>query len=204
MSVFLVFDVECLVLNVWSSISFVIADRTGRVLQTAEFFAETNEPVDDATDRFWKRYPRAYSHNVMCARGRDREAEELKLCEFMATVKQTYKYIALSDTPEFDARIINNVLLRHGHRTISQRDECTYFQCVCAWSFRLSVGKLYGISGKAMRTFLRQHTRTAHGGLCAHTSYFDCLVLLYDHLAILDFIDCAKAHFPMVTTVPVH
>jgi len=198
MSVFLVFDVECLAANVWSSVSFVIANRSGRVLETAEFFAETTEKATGATADFWKRHPDAHAYNIQQSRGRNREDEERNLCVFVQSVKDKYNYIALSDTPEFDARIINNILIAHNHTTLSQRDSNTYFQCLCAWSFRLAVAKIYNISGKRLRKYLRYHTETVHGGIYAHTSLFDSYTILYDHLSLLDFIDCVKTTVPFL------
>ena len=141
--VFLTVDFECLNRqNMWFAFCAMVAEYpSGKILDMQRFGCERPESaMDEATRVFWEKHNKVYTQLRQQAHGKNVEEEELKMCQYITDIITEYPQVHVAlDNPQYDNRLLDNLLQRHNFPPIAMRPKNTYFQSVCTWSFHLGV-----------------------------------------------------------------
>jgi hypothetical protein len=93
------------------------------------------DTMSPRTKSFWSKHTLAFEYNVTQGRGKTDLDEEKKICVFIDALKyKTPNFYLISDAPEHDVAMMNNILQRHGYQPMSHRATGMYFQTICTWS----------------------------------------------------------------------
>lgn len=167
---------------------------TGIILDTYKSCHEIkNENLNDYSMPFWRKnqdamitifneYPK-YS---------DQELAEKALCQYIIHISKKYPYaFFISDNPQYDIRLLDNILVKNGYLPISLRTPNAYLQTICTWSFRKAVSLLSGLSYSNIISH-SEHYKLGSGESINidgyHTPCSDCYKIIIDHFCTLDFI----------------
>lgn len=114
---------------------------------------------------------------------------EKKIVWLVRWIKENYKnFWTISDNPAFDIRLLDNILHKHHESSISIRSDGSFFQPICTWSFKRSLG-LVGKrpaknSLKNISTVVSKmksvHFQLSIGTYLRHTPLFDSVFQLVD------------------------
>jgi len=182
---YMVIDFECFQPNVWQSVGIILYSHTGgnggghlvKSFHTACDRGTHTRP--SSTAEFWKRHPEAFVYNVEQGAGRETQAEEIRICQFIDSVKREFPlFYLISDVPEYDIGLMDDILLRNGSERMSHRNDHTYLRSVCTWSSRRML-KLLGVS-VAHHVLVVPPTSTP-----LHTPIVDCCRILNEYLCTL-------------------
>lgn len=188
---YLVIDFECLQPNEWQSVGIVLYERsstgTGTILR--QFHAACDRgcmSMTPSTRTFWNKHHEAFMYNVNYGKNNLVEVEEAAICMFIASVKRSYpRFYLISDAPEYDIGLMNNILGRHGYQSMSHRAKKVYFQSICSWSSKKTLDMLGIAIQSADVVGLKALVAS---GLLPHTPIFDCMRIINEYLCILDTI----------------
>ena len=189
---YLVIDFECLHPNEWQSVGIVLyEDHT--ILRQFHTACERNyDEMTVSTRDFWKKNSRALTYNLQYGAGKDCAAEEAAICSFIVTLKRDYpNFHLLSDAPEYDIGLINEILLRHGCHIMSHRSKKIYFQTICTWSSKKTLDMM-GITIESKD--LVGMEALVDAGLLPHTPIFDCMRILNEYIGVLDTISSYRSY----------
>lgn len=161
---------------------------------------------ENPPNKFWRKNQTSYQyilkHMVNCDNGKKNiDDHEKNLCQTINTILQKYPHCTIiSDNPSFDIKILDNLLLKHGFNVSSNRGHDIYYQCVCTWSFRISVCTLLRISNLKLYSFVKQYvnniTREVDGNLGPkHTPKADCARILSQYFQLLDIINFYRPRY---------
>jgi hypothetical protein len=178
--IFVVIDFECLEPSVWQSIGIVVYNRQQKMVLDSFTTACHRHPcMTPSMYKFWDKHSEAYEFNVKLGKNKNVYVEELNICTFINSLKTKYpNFYLLSDTPEFDVSMINDILIRHDHPVMSYRNERTYFQSICTWSSKRMLQKL-GINIDYSMVHVSSELQLPH------TPESDCFRILNDYMNIL-------------------
>ena len=175
---FVSIDFECFNPNIWQSMGVVIYDKSG-IKETFSSHCEREPPYTKETRSFWKKHHDAYVYNHTLGKGRDVRDEEKRICLFIQQIKRKYtRCYMLSDNPEFDISLLNDILTRNGYTIISHRSSKVYLQTICTWTSRLIL-KMLGVRQLKM-DIIKYDGHDIH-----HTPIHDCKRILNDYLCTL-------------------
>jgi hypothetical protein len=182
--IFVVIDFECLEPSVWQSMAVVVYNRQQNViLDTFSTACERDPCMTRSMHKFWEKHKEAYEFNVNYGQKKNSFQEETRICQFITHLKLKYpNFYLLSDTPEFDISMINDILIRHDYPVMSYRNERTYFQCICTWSSKRILHKL-GLVIDATDIIRVDQIHVPH------TPKADCIRILNDYLNVLSTIE---------------
>ena len=158
----------------------------------------SDDEYDEITKQFWENHSDAYhiiKSQYQCLPIND--ANKL-LCSRISDIVSKYeRAYFVSDNPQFDLKILDNILTSNGYDPVSRRSENLYLQCVCTWSFQLSILSLLGFSPIDIDKFLIRKGLISSREIDnyfgpRHTPRSDCAKILCNHFKILDIIDLYK------------
>jgi hypothetical protein len=189
---YLVVDFECIQPNQWQSVAIVLYEpATGTILREFQTACDRScTSMTPSTRDFWMRNADAFQYNIQQGMGRTAKDEEASIGRFVTRLKADYpNFYLISDAPEYDIGLINNILRRQGCPSMSHRSEKIYFQSICTWSSKKTLD-LLGIPIHH-RDHVGLDTLVAKG-LLAHTPVFDCMRILNEYLCILATIELSS------------
>jgi hypothetical protein len=189
---YLVIDFECIQPNEWQSVGIVLYERS-KDGHSGTILRQFNTACDrvctsmiPSTREFWRKHYNAFLYNVEEGKTRQVATEEAAICRFITTVKADYpNFYLLSDAPEYDIGLMNDILMRNGCPIMSHRSEKIYFQSICTWSSKKTLDML-GVTIKA--TDVVGLGQLSASGMLAHTPIFDCMRILNEYFCLLDTI----------------
>lgn len=199
-------DFECVnIRGTWLSYGAVLsAYPSRRVISSIQATCHRSESeYDTHTLQFWKKHPEAHrSILVEASPNIAVNTLERHMCEYVRGVLNTYPNVfVVSDNPQFDIRILDNMLTQHGYPPVSYRPNGRYFQTLCTWSYRQAI---LGVLPSRTRSVLSRHaisSRTSMSQLdslkgVAHTPIHDCANILESHYAHLDILSNLGTYNP--------
>lgn len=184
--VYMVIDFECFQANSWQSVGIILYEKIlsgGRLLRKLHVSCDRGSIVAPSTKAFWDQNRDAFEYNYNHGKHRDVLEEESVICEFIDLAKKEFPtFFLIGDTPEYDIGLMNNILARHGHQSMSHRNNEVYFQSICIWSSKQILTKM-GIRIKHRDLIGIKSLAT---DLLPHTPILDCYRILNEYLCILD------------------
>lgn len=194
MGVYATADFECVnKKGSWCSYGVMIAEYpSGKVLDfIVSYVKRPCELFDLSTVLFWQEHASIYDHIQNKARSSLLE-EELRLCKFIERwISQVPDLYFISDNPQLDIRLLDNILIKHGYNPVAFRGDNIYFQCICTWSFKQAA--------RLIIPYLHQSNKIETGSLLLpwlgpkHLPISDCARILYSHFELKKQIDTFKA-----------
>lgn len=156
---------------------------------------------DENAIAFWKKHHQSYDIIQQYQYLPVEEANKL-LCDSIINIFERFPnaYI-VSDDPQYNLRILDNILETYGHNPVSQRGGNLYSQCICTWSFRFSILSLLGFPESHVDRFLGQRGIIVAGREIdnyfgpLHTPWSDCARILSNHCKMLDVISLSKSPY---------
>ncbi len=144
---YVVVDIETIDINVWFSMAFVISRYpSGTIVAMEEMFVDRsgysiqNQNVRD----FWLLHEDAFQHNLHRGIGVSEYAAETHVCNYINELRRkTPHFFLISDNPSFDVRILDSILIKHGHAALSDRGPDLYAQVLDTWSYRLALARVF-------------------------------------------------------------
>lgn len=118
---------------------------------------------------------------------------ELDLCSTIRRILRDYPRIfVVSDNPQYDIRILDNILVNNGYPVVSNRLNGIYLQSICTWTFLTAAMQIYNVTRKQILSPRsdREVDHKHHG--VHHTPITDCSRILAHHFTVLDFIRFQK------------
>lgn len=187
MTVFMSVDFECVDGDgTWIAFSAIVAEYpTGKQLDCITLACERQESeYAESTMAFWKKHPSQLKILKTLGDGHQAADQEVKICDFVAGVLEKHPSVfVLSDNPQLDIRLLDNMLVQNGKTCISDRKD-KYFQCLCTWSYRQGVQAVLKKKPPPIRT---DRDVDAYFGP-RHTPQADCAQILSEHFRTLDLI----------------
>ena len=153
------------------------------------------DEYDDRTAAFWEKHPVAKKAIDNMSALPVKAAEALLCDRIVALLKRFPDAYFVSDNPQYDIRIVDNILTTRGFGKISDRRQNTYRQTICTWSFQLSVLSVYNYRLSDLPLLLAQSghasppraiKRLAVG--VHHCPNADCARILANHFMVLDWL----------------
>jgi hypothetical protein len=190
---YLVIDFECLHPNEWQSVGIVLYEKNTILRQFHTACERGYDSMTVSTRDFWKRHPQAFDYNLGSGKGKKCAAEEVAICSFIETLKRDYpNFHLLSDAPEYDIGLINEILLRNGHQIMSHRSKKIYFQTICTWSSKKTLDMMGILINSRDMVGMEALAGT---GLLPHTPIFDCMQILNEYLCVLHTISIYRGGY---------
>ena len=186
MSVHLVFDFEYFQQSEWQSIGIVVFEQggDGRVRAIDQFHTSCERDPHTMSPRiksFWAKHRKALEYNLAQGRGKTPHEEEQNICAFIDALKTTTpNFYLISDTPENDVAMMNNILHRHGSPPMSHRSSNMYFQTVCVWSSK-RILKLLGVHVPRVNVVDFDDAVVRY----RHTPIYDCFRIMNAYMCVM-------------------
>lgn len=199
--IYLTVDFECInTKGTWIAYGAVLAMYpSGKIISSiAASCLRHKSEYDTPTMQFWKKHPRAHRAILSNVDAKTSIHDlELELCTYVRSILDTYPctYV-VSDNPQFDIRLLDNMLCMHNMPTVSCRTNNRYLPTLCTWSYRQGMHALrFDKHNTRFGVQVRESEATTIIGTqdIAHTPLFDCVQILYSHFRMLDLV-AAKAH----------
>src|SRR6185369_12374688 len=144
---YVVVDIEAIDTDIWLSMAFVVAlYPDGTIVAMEEFFVDRSDHVIqyEPIKRFWENNSSALAYNMSRGIGVSEVAAETQICRYVNELRRSDPHFFLvSDNPSFDVRILDGILINHGHLALSQRTPDMYAQTLCTWSFQMAFAELF-------------------------------------------------------------
>jgi hypothetical protein len=146
---------------------------------------------DEHTKKFWLAHHTALEM-IQTYPAQTVSIGEAQLCNCISYLLHAYpKAYLISDNPQLDMRILNNIMIAHGREPVYYRNNMTYYQCICTWSFQLSVLSLLHIGQHQIVSFLQSKFICKSREVDRyfgpkHTPIADAARVLSRHFKILD------------------
>ena len=194
---FMTVDFECVNdKNDWFACTVIMAEYpSGNIHDIKKFSCERDDTLSDPVTReFWRRNIVAYHQLISEGQGKVSHDEELELCVHVTSmIKQFPKIYVVLDNPQYDNRLLDNILQAHNFPPIAVRPGNTYYQSVCTWSFKMGVFALLGRKTKDLQIILNElglnkcRDVDDYFGV-RHTPQADCARILSEHFKVMDII----------------
>jgi hypothetical protein len=153
------------------------------------------EDYDKNTLAFWQKHNIAHQQLLINGKDKSAKVEEQLLCDYISNIMQKFpKVYLISDNPQHDLRLIDNMLLKHDFDPISVRGSYLYFQAICSWSFQTGVLTLLNKKKEHIDSFraelnIHQTRRVDDYFGPRHTPQSDCARIISSHFKILDIVE---------------
>lgn len=187
-------DFECLVPDIWQSMAMLVCIYpSGKIVDRFEIACDRGTQPAESTRSFWEMHPAAFRYNVDKGAGVSVSDAEARVCAYVTYVKRTYpSFYMISDVPENDIGLINDILRRGGLDMISKRPRIHvhdrgYFQSICTWSTKRVINILFGQEQTPSSSY-HDLVQLRQGGH-KHTPLVDSAAIMDDHFRILDRIE---------------
>ena len=180
----------------WFSYAVILAEYpSGKILSMRQ--SGCNRPktdYDEKTLKFWNKNLKAHNQMTATYKTNKVEHEELCLCKYISQILAEYPTVYLiSDNPQYDIKLVDNILAKYDFDPISMRNDKLYFQCICTWSYRLGVKAILNqkrIDINALESNLPDVYRELNAYFGPrHTPQADCARILRDHFRLMDVIE---------------
>jgi hypothetical protein len=182
----MVIDFECFQPNSWQSVGVILYKMTpvgGSLLRKLHVSCDRGSQTTPATTAFWNRNPAAFDYNYNHGKNRDVSAAESTICAFIDLAKKEFPtFYLIGDTPEYDIGLMNGILARHGHQSMSHRNTNVYYQSICTWSTKQILAKM----GVCIKRRDLIGIDSLGCDLLPHTPIMDCFRTLNEYLCILE------------------
>ena len=189
---YVVIDFECIRPNEWQSVGIIVYEQrgcSGRIIRQISCACDRGTDMLDTStslSEFWRQNQDALEYNRKMGHGISVLDAEVRICKFVEKIKRDFPHFYLvSDNPEYDIGIMNQILIRHGLSVMSQRTSTIYHQSICTWSTRRALEQA------GIRCPWHDHVgiknAMAHGQM-PHTPVFDCMRILNGYLNALSSI----------------
>lgn len=196
MKVFMTIDFESVNQNgKWFAYAIMIASYpSGEILDTKESICHRSvEDYDDVTRDFWEKHPEAYEQLMWKSSNNTPEQQEIELCKYVSNILLKYPHIyIISDNPQYDIRLLDNILERHSFSPVALRSNNLYLQCICTWSFKMGV---ISILGKPHKHFFTKKPNISKNRRVddyfgpKHMPIADCAYILSQHFGVMDIVN---------------
>ena len=153
-------------------------------------------PMSVHTREFWKVHPDAYNINMEAGKNQSVYTAEIAICAFITDLKVRMPvFYLVSDSPTNDISLLDNILARHNHPSMSCRHLTMFYQPICTWSYRLAIANLVNVKPrKLITTFahlirsreIEKHTSNGKSFGPPHTVLSDCYHIMIHHFKIMD------------------
>jgi len=144
---YVVVDIETIDTNVWLSMAFVISRYpSGTIVAMEEMFVDRTSHIiqNESIRSFWQLHDDAYQHNLQRGIGVSELVAEHRVCSYINELRRkTPHFFLVSDNPSFDVRILDGILTKHGHPSLSDRGPGLYAQVLDTWSYRLALARVF-------------------------------------------------------------
>lgn len=175
----------------WFAYAIMVAEYpSGKLIDIKYSGCERdNKDYDEITHMFWNKHQKAHEQLINTGKGKIAEIEELLLCEYISEIVKKYpKIYVISDNPQYDIRLLDNMLQLYNFPPISVRGNKMYFQCICTWSFKMGIIALFG-----KNTIIDDMDTTTDRQVDAyfgprHTPKADCARIISQHFKVMDII----------------
>ncbi len=171
----------------WWAYGCMVANYpAGEILLSMESYCQRNEEDFDApTLSFWKNNEVAFHRLQQLSLACEEEREEMKLCQFIQKVLNAYPEVqVLSDNPQFDLRLLDNILLKHNFPVIGLRRQ-SYQPSICTLSYKNGVKSILGRKRFDDIQCLTTRSVNQFSGV-PHCPLFDCAVIISNHFNVVD------------------
>lgn len=171
---YLFVDIECIAGKEWINVAAVMVDMNNWTVEDyldVHHYDAREQKMDRSTVKFWAANKDALDHIELQTDG-TREAAEKNICEFFNSLEGAYWIV--SDNPSFDVAIVDDIMLKHGHRRTCFRQTGEYHQPLCSWSYTLGLRQL--IKVPSYKTKTKIPTISVGCALIPHTALYDCTV----------------------------
>lgn len=179
----------------WLSYAMVVAEYpSGKVLEERVSGCKRKlANYHPKTKIFWLKNEDAHGHILTQYGHLDPISEETLLCQFLQSICMKYQDLhVVSDNPQFDIRILDNILRKNKKEPISSRSN-SYFPTTCAWSYKQAVMSVLGRSA-FKRTKKGGNREVDQNILLRHCPLSDCMRILSNHFHVLDVIESARVN----------
>lgn len=145
---------------------------------------------------FWNKHKNAHDYLLKKHENvsDDIEIEEFNLCSCIRQIIQDFPNVYIvSDNPQYDIRLLDNMLEKYNFPPISVRGPDIYYQCICTWSFQLATLALLDLKREDINNYLhnnkllKQRQIDSYFGL-RHTPTADCARILNEHFQLMDIV----------------
>jgi hypothetical protein len=189
-------------IGTWLGYGIIIAEYpSGKILDIQEQSCERNlQEYSPRTMEFWKQHQEAHDYLVNNGKGIYSEVAEQELCLYIVSILKKYPNIYLiSDNPQYDIRLLDNLMQKHNHSPVSVRGKDLYFQCLCTWSFQNGILSLLQKKPKDINQVRNSlalcYDRHVDGYFGPrHAPLADCARIISQHFKMLDIINGMKIY----------
>lgn len=183
---YMTIDFECFQPDTWQSVGIVVI-RNNKCIDYIELACERDiDTIPNKTMQFWNRHKKAFNYNIEQGVGYSYQEQEIKICNFIENWKKMVpNFYMVVDNPEYDIRLLNDILVRNGHDVISKRSPSVYFQSICTWSSKRMLN-LLGISLHAYKD--KNIIENIPKQSIRHTPLADCIRIMNLYLHMMHII----------------
>ena len=144
---------------------------------------------DKPTWDFWQQHPAAYK-NLTALGVESVTSCERQIVEFTAKLIHRYpRFTVISDNPQFDLRLFDNILISHGGLPLAHRCPGKYLFTVCTHTYLKLLRQMYFIS-------------SSH--YIPHAYKSELYILLQNHVLHTPLHDCAQALLKYLSTLHIN
>lgn len=187
--VYLTFDFEAVNRNgLWWACGIVLAEYpTRKVLDHRLFIVDRRvRDFDKHTMSFWSKNVAAFMFLRNHSTAVSEQKAEIELIDYLNSVWKKYVRVKIiSDNPQFDVRLMDNILIKNGQPVLALRVPNKYLYVTCTRSFRQGCTKNnIIIQGKTLHII---------NHVLQHVPVNDSCHILSRHFDILDSIQKSKS-----------
>ena len=141
---------------------------------------------DPHTTEFWNNNIYIYDH-ILKNSTTDIVGEEFRLCSFIHNLVTKHPDVHfISDNPQMDIRLLDNILCKHHHFPISMRGNYIYYQTICTWSFKQAISAIVKKSPSTDRILNQHEVKISKTPLFTwlgpkHLPLSDCARIIYQY-----------------------
>jgi hypothetical protein len=174
----------------WCAFGILVARYPcGEVLHSSEVFCHrSSTEYDLETTKFWKQHTDAFQYikEGWVPQRSEVESEKLLIKHVQGVFLDYGDAYFVSDNPQFDIRLLDNILQKHGHPTVAKRIEGRYLPTLCTRSFKLGV---FALNHRSNTHKPKMGARSVDAKLGPfHTPIADCMRIISQHFALKDLI----------------
>lgn len=181
----------------WWACGVVLAEYPSRKVLFAKTYVcrRPLQKFDPVTLKFWNENPSAFHFLRDYPQATSVQDAENNLCkDFRELVKKFPKFFFVSDNPQFDVALLDQILLRGSLPTVAHRCPPKYLHTTCTRSFHQAMrimnrGVCY-LKPRGASELLRL-TRA-----CKHTPLCDAATILLHHFEVLEAASSYRPNFP--------
>jgi hypothetical protein len=197
--VYVAIDFEAIDTDIWWTFSAVVTNfPEGHKIEQFTIGVDRNKhEIQNTSIRdFWSKHSEAFAINKEIAGKVSEETAENNLVQYILDLKTRFQnFFLITDNPAFDVRLLDNILAKHGQKSMSIRNG-EYFQAIDTWSYRLATMQLLGFRSHELSRLHNTLQRPVRPITCfvndsnhrAHTPMYDASVLTSQYFKVKDIV----------------